>query len=336
MLYIIVAILAFGILIIIHELGHFIMAKVNGVKVEEFSIGMGPKLLSKKGKETEYLIKLLPIGGYVKMLGEDSSVEDERSFSSKTPLRRMSIIIAGVIMNYILGILIFSLISFNFGYTKPILNNVLDNTPASQSGLQKGDEIVKIDDTKVFIAKDILVGLYISKEEDIDLTIKRNGEILNYNVIPLEEDGRKSIGIEFEQSKNHDFIGSVKQGLKETASCVSQTFIGLRMIFTGEANLKKDVGGPITIIKMTTATAKAGVWSLLSFMAFISVNLAVMNLLPIPALDGGWCVILLIELITRRKVPEKIVEGLNAFGFMLLMGLMLLVTVKDILFPIKF
>ena len=140
----------------------------------------------------------------------------------------------------------------------------------------------------------------------------------------------------FQQLQNPGIGESFKQSFNQTASLVSQTFKGLEMIFTGKANLKTDVGGPITIIKMSAATAQSGIWNLANFVGFLSVNLAVFNLLPFPALDGGWCVILLIELITRRKVPDKIVGILNYVGFAALIGLMILVTIKDIVFPVKF
>ena len=171
-MYIILAILAFGLLILVHELGHFTLAKLNGVKVEEFSIGMGPRIFSKKGKETYYSLSLFPIGGYVKMMGEDGEVDDERSFSAKSPLRRISIIIAGVFMNYILAIIILSAVSFNFGFSKPIINTIEEKSGAMEAGLMPGDEIVKIDGTKVFTSEDVQYGIGLSKDDGIDLVIK--------------------------------------------------------------------------------------------------------------------------------------------------------------------
>ena len=174
-MYIILAILAFGLLIIVHELGHFTLAKLNGVRVEEFSIGMGPRIVSKKGKETTYSLSLFPIGGYVKMMGEDGEVDDERSFSAKSPLRRISIIIAGVVMNYILAIIIFTAVSFNFGFAKPVVNTVAENSGAVEAGLQSGDKIVKIDGSKVFTADDVKMGIMLSKDDTVDLIVNRNG-----------------------------------------------------------------------------------------------------------------------------------------------------------------
>ncbi|NFT07129.1 MULTISPECIES: M50 family metallopeptidase [Clostridium] len=331
------AILAFSVLIIVHELGHFTLAKLNGVRVEEFAIGMGPKVFSKKGKETTYSLRLFPIGGFVNMMGEEEAVQDNRSFSEKSPLRRISIIIAGAVMNYILAIVIFACIAGKFGYKVPEVVNVLPDYPAIESGLQEGDKFIKIDGSKVFTADDVTAGILMAKGAPVDLTVKRGNEIKNFTVTPkLSEENQYMVGIGFGVETNPSIGSSIKHSVNQTASLVSQTFKGLKMIFTGKSNLKTDVGGPLTIIKMSAKTAESGIWNLMYFVGFISVSLAVFNMLPFPALDGGWTVILLIELITRRKVPDKIVETLNYVGFMCLIGLMILVTIKDIIFPVKF
>ncbi|OOM72306.1 putative zinc metalloprotease [Clostridium puniceum] len=336
-MYIIMAILAFGVLIIVHELGHFTLAKLNGVRVEEFSIGMGPKIFSKQGKETKYSLALFPIGGYVKMMGEEENVEDERSFSAKSPLRRISIIIAGVFMNYVLAIVIFATIIHNFGYRSTTLAEVQPSSPAQEAGILTGDKVLKVNGLTAFSFENIQAGIALSYGNSINMIVDRNGEKKEITVTPRKNDeGQLLIGVSFPKVQDPTLGESFKQSFKQTASLVTQTFKGLEMIFTGKANLKTDVGGPITIIKMSAATAESGIWNLASFVGFLSVNLAVFNLLPFPALDGGWCVILLIELITRRKVPDKIVGALNYVGFAALIGLMILVTIKDILFPVKF
>lgn len=336
-MYIIFAILAFSLLIIVHELGHFVMAKVNGIKVEEFAIGMGPKIFSVQGKETKYSIGIFPIGGYVKMLGEEEDVEDNRSFSSKSPLRRISVILAGAIMNFLLALVIFTLILSKNGYTIPEVGEVQGNSPAFEAGLKTGDKFLNINGEKVFSADDVSVGIAMSKGEPINVVFERVGETKELTITPkLNEENKYYIGFYFGIEKNPTFLEGVKQSFKQTTTLVMQTFKGLKMMVTGEANLKTDVGGPVTIIKMTGQAAKGGFENLMYFTAFISVNLAVFNLLPFPALDGGWTVILLIELITKKKVPEKIVSTVNYVGMMLLFGFMILVTVKDIMFPIKF
>lgn len=338
-MYIIMAILGFSLLVIVHELGHFIMAKANGIKVEEFSIGMGPEVFSKKGKETQYSLRLFPIGGYVKMLGEEEVSNDERSFSSKSPLRRISVIIAGVTMNIIFAIIAISIVIANRGYTEPVLSKLEPNTPAVESGLQVGDRIVSIDGSKVFTTTDVSMGIQMSKGDSVDLVVDRNGSKENITVTPrlVEQDGSKAyqIGFYYTYVEKPSLIQSIKESFNETISLVSQTYKSLAMMVTGKVNFKTDVGGPVTIIKMSTEVAKNGLLSLTYFLGFLSINLAVFNLLPFPALDGGWTVILLIELITRRKVPDKIVGAANYVGFMILIGFMILVTLKDILFPIS-
>ena len=274
-MYLIFALVAFSILIIIHELGHFTLAKLNGVCVEEFAIGMGPKLFGFKGKETEYNLRVLPFGGFVRMLGEEGgAIKDNRAFNAKTPLQKISIIVAGATMNYVLALLIFGL-------------------------------------------------------------IERNGEKIIKEIVPtIDETGNSVIGITHEFVKNPTIGESIVQGFKDTITMVSQTFKSLKMMFTGEANFKTDVGGPITIVKMSSQAAKAGIWTLMEFTAFMSVQLAVFNLLPLPALDGGLILIQILELITRKKIPEKFVGVVNSVGFALLMLLMVVVTLKDIIFPV--
>lgn len=338
-MYIIYALLGFSLLIIVHELGHFTLAKLNGIKVEEFSIGMGPKILSTQGKETKYSIGLFPIGGYVKMMGEEEEVKDERSFSSKSPLRRISVIIAGAAMNFLLAIIIFTMISNKFGYTLPEVNSVLEGSPAMEAGLLVGDKFLKVDGSRVISSDDIVIGINLAKGNPVDFLIERNGEKKEITITPklMEENGVESykIGFGFNVIKNPTILQAFKQSFRETAAAISQTYRGLKMMITGNVNFKTDVGGPVSIIKLSSEAAKNGIWTLMNFIAFISINLAVFNMLPFPALDGGWTVILLIELITRRKVPDKVVGAMNYVGMMLLFGLMILVTIKDILFPIQ-
>lgn len=351
-IYFIMALLGFGVLVFIHELGHFTLAKINGVKVNEFAIGMGPKVFSINGKETEYSLRLFPIGGFVDMMGEQEDVDDERSFSRKSPLRRISIIVAGVTMNYILAIVIFAVMAFNLGYSEPIINRVQENTPAEESGLLAGDKIKKVDDLKVFISDDVSTGILMKKGETVTFVVDRNGETKNIEVTPkyvdvtdangevvTDEEGNPQqslkVGVEF-AVQEPTILGSIKQGIIQTKSAVYQTYKSLKMMVTGEVNFKTDVGGPVTIIKMSTKSASLGIWQFLYFIGFISVNLAVMNLLPFPALDGGWTVILLIELITRKKIPQTWLERINGAGFAILILFMILVTIKDILIPINF
>lgn len=338
-MYILLAILGFSLLIIVHELGHFIMAKVNGIKVEEFSIGMGPEVLSRKGKETQYSLRLLPIGGYVKMLGEEGDNKDERSFASKSPLRRISVVIAGAVMNFIFALIMFGIVVGNRGYFDVTVGSIGENTAALESGLQVGDRILKVNNSKVYTTTDISLAIQFSKGDTLSFLIDRDGEKKEVELTPrlVEENGEQvyKIGYFYNRIDSPTVSQSFKQSFKETASLVNQTFKSLRMMVTGDVNFKTDVGGPITIIKISSHAAKSGLMTLGYLLAFLSVNLAVFNLLPFPALDGGWTAILLIEYITKRKIPDKIVGTLNYAGFLILMGFMLLVTLKDILFPVN-
>ena len=309
-MYIIFALLAFSALILVHELGHFIVAKLNGIYVEEFAIGMGPKLFGVKVGETEYNLRILPFGGFVKMLGEEDESDDSRSLNAKTPIQRILVMGAGAFMNYVLALIIFIGLAMSSGFAENKVASVVPNSPAQEIGIEQGDEFLKIDGN-------------------------RGNDVLTKTVQPiLNESGMYQVGISYALVEKPTLLQGIKQGFNETRSLVSQSFIALKTIVTGEANLKTDVGGPVTIIKMSGQAAKAGANTLLWFMAFLSVQLAVFNLLPFPALDGGRIFIELIQMIIRKEIPAKYIEAVNTVGFMLLMGLMVLVTIKDIIFPI--
>ncbi|WP_297631379.1 RIP metalloprotease RseP [uncultured Clostridium sp.] len=342
-MYVIFAILAFSSLIIVHELGHFIVAKLNGVKVIEFSIGMGPKLFSINKNDTKYSLGILPIGGYVQMAGEydednnegNERKDEEGTLNSKSPLQKIAVMIAGVVMNIILAIVIFGAMGSHFGYNTQTINSVEKNSPAYEAGIRQGDTIEKINGSKVIATTDITSEILMSNGNDVNLLIDRNGENLDIKVKPKEIEGSYLIGVTFKSVKNVGIVQSLKHGVNESLSVIKQTYIGIKNLATGKGSFTKDVGGPVTIIKMTGEAAKMGIWPLLNLTAFLSINLAVINFLPIPALDGGRCLMYIFEVITRIKVPTKVENVINTIGFILLMGLMLVVTLKDILFPIN-
>lgn len=334
-MYIIFALLAFSALILIHELGHFILAKINGIYVEEFAIGMGPRLFGFKINETEYNLRVLPFGGFVRMLGEEEDSNDSRSLSAKSPIQRILVMGAGAFMNYVLALIIFSGMAMHNGYVENKVINIVPNSPAQEIGIEKGDEFLKIDGHRIYTTKDFTVGLALAKGEPVNLEIKRGNEVLNKTVKPMvNEEGMYQVGIGYGVVKDPSLIQGIKYGFNETRSLISQVFISLKSMVTGNLNFKKDVGGPVTIIKMSGQAAKAGIETLLWFMAFLSVQLAVFNLLPFPALDGGRIFIELIQMITRKEIPSKYVDAVNTVGFALLMGLMVIVTIKDIIFPV--
>lgn len=334
-MYIIFALLAFSALILVHELGHFIVAKLNGIYVEEFAIGMGPKLFGVKVGETEYNLRILPFGGFVKMLGEDGDSNDSRSLNAKTPLQKIFVMGAGAFMNYVLALVIFIGLAISSGFSENKVASVVPNSPAQDIGIEKGDEFLKINGNKIHTTNDFIMGLSLAKGNPVELEIKRGSDILVRTVQPaLNDSGVYQVGISYEFVEKPSLLQGIKQGFNETRSLVYQSFFALKTIVTGDANLKTDVGGPVTIIKMSGQAAKAGANTLLWFMAFLSVQLAVFNLLPFPALDGGRIFIELIQMITRKEIPSRYIDAVNTIGFMMLMGLMVLVTIKDIIFPI--
>ena len=361
---IIFTIIAFSMLIIVHELGHYIMAKLNNVRVDEFKIGFGPSLFKIQGKETLYSLNIIPFGGAViingmydedeKEEGEESedlddsgykevslyrnaSNNDNRSFQNINNFRKISIIIAGVVMNVIFAIVLFGLIGYNKGYTIPAIDQVSENSAAAESGLKPGDKFVEVNGHKIWTSDDLSTGLMFSKGEAIELKVERDGIVKDYTITPKynEEEGRYIIGFTFAKETSPSILESIKYGFSECASVISQTFMSLKMLVTGEIGFVEGLGGPVTILRASNEAAKLGIWNLMFFTGFVSINLAIMNMLPFPALDGGWSIFLLFELITGKKIPSKVFNVINTVGFMLLMGLMVLVTIKDILFPFK-
>ncbi len=336
LIYIFGAILAFSVLVIIHELGHFTLAKLNGVKVEEFSLGMGPKIFSIRGKETEYLIKALPIGGYVKMLGEEEKVADVRSFSSKSPVQKLSIIAAGPLMNFVLAIFIFAIVGSIRGFAVPIVDTVDQDKPAYAAGIQKGDKIVGVNNKKIKTWDDFFTEVYMANGSSLNIKLSRNGEIKSVDVTPIKdtEENRYIVGIRPILLENPSISQSVSYGFTQTNTIIGQTFGVLKTIFTGKASAG-DIGGPITIIKVSTKAAEQGIIPLMAFAAYLSVQLAIFNIIPFPALDGGWIFLLLFEIITRKKIDDNKIGIINYIGFAILMALMVVVVIKDILYPIK-
>ncbi len=334
-MYIISAILAFSILIIVHELGHFTLAKLNGVMVEEFSLGMGPKLFSISGKETKYSIRLLPIGGFVKMLGDDSKCDDPRAFNNKHPLRKLSIVAAGPIMNILLAIVFFA-ISSNRGLIVPTVGEIQKNMPAQTAGIMHGDKLTKFNGKNINQWDDFLLGMYDNKGEEIVITVKRDNQTIPFTLKPIynEKEKRYMIGLGGTLEKP-TFSEAVTYGFKETGLMVKMTGTFFKTLFTGKANMN-DVGGPISVIRLTGEAAKSGLYVLMSVAGFISIQLGLFNIIPFPALDGGYIFLYLYQLITRKEFDDNTLGIINYIGFVLLMTLMVLVVFKDIMHPMKF
>jgi len=334
--YYIMAILAFSLLVIIHELGHFTLCKLNGVKVSEFSLGMGPKLFGIKGKETEYLIKAFPIGGYVKMEGEDGGSDDPRSFTNKTPLQKLSIVSAGAIMNLILAVVLFAIVGASTGKIVPVIGEIVPNGAAMKAGMQVGDKITKVNKVRIDKWEQFINEIGISKGENISIEIVRNSKVKTLSLKPIKnvEENRFMVGIAGKQEKMN-FGEVVSYGFTQTISTSKLIFGFLGSVFHGKVSAN-DVGGPISIIRISTMAAQSGIINLMMLTAMLSVQLGIINILPFPALDGGWIFMLLFEIISGKKLDDNKVGIVNYIGFMILMAFMVFIVIKDIVSPMKF
>lgn len=331
-MYLLLSIFAFGLLVLGHEFGHFIIARANGVTVEEFSVGMGPRIWKKQGKNTLYSLKALPIGGSVKMFGETEDESGEGSFFSKSPIRKISIIAAGPIMNIIMALgVLFVVVLFN-GYSSNVVGEVLPDSPAEAAGITAGDQIVRVNDERAYTFQDVSTYIAYNGFNDVTLEIEtENGTVIK-TITPMDSEGRPLVGFVPASVENPGFFESVGESVNQARSLITQTLFSLKILFSGQASLN-DFGGPVTIFKISSEVASVSLWGLASFAAFLSINLAVLNLIPFPALDGGWILILLVEIITRKRLPDKFVGIWNTIGFVVLMSFMLLITFKDIFLP---
>lgn len=325
----IAAIFVFLIVILIHELGHFTVAKMVGIKVNELSIGMGPRFYHRKRGDTEYSIRALPIGGYVKMEGEDEESDDPRGFSKKSPLARIAVVAAGAIMNFILAIIVLAIISFMVGEPTTTISEIIENSPAELAGLRPGDNIISISDNKIDSWDDIVNSIENSDiNSQLEIKVERGSDIISIFVTPRIEDGRKIIGIVPEGEGN--LLVAIKEGFLNTAYFIKLMFDFIITAFNGNVSVD-DLAGPLGVITVVSQAANQGITSLLYLLAFISVNLGFINLLPFPALDGGRIVFLLVELVRGKPIDQK-KEGLIHFvGLILLFALMIFVTYNDIL-----
>lgn len=324
------AIFVFMLVIVVHEFGHFITAKMVGIKVHEFSIGMGPKLFHKKGEETDYYLRAFPIGGYVRMEGEDESSDDPRSFNKKPAWARILVVAAGAIMNFILAIVVFTIVAYNTGTPTTVIDEVIKDSPAYEVGIKTGDKIIRINNIETKNWKSIVKEISNSdSKKDMNITVIRNSKNVDFVLRPKYDEESKKVIIGIVPKSEKSFISSVKNGFETTGTVLGLMFQFLRMLFRGQVK-SDDLSGPIGVIYTVGEAAKYGFINVLYLLGFISVNLGFFNLLPIPALDGSRILFLLIELFRGKPMnPEK--EGFVHFiGFVLLLALMVFVTYSDI------
>ncbi len=345
---IVFAILLFSFLVFIHELGHFLVAKLSGVQVNEFAIFMGPAIFKKQVGETLYSIRCIPIGGYCAMEGEDEDTESPRSFQKAAWWKRLLILVAGAAMNFLTGLLLLAIV---FAPARQLATPVIDSFEADctlngDGGLQEGDRIWKVDGERIYVQSDFAMILNLNGGETHDLVVIRDGAKVELKDFRMEkhtfanEDGTSSerYGMSF-TVENATFGRKLAYVWNSARDTVRTVRLSLQMLLTGKAGLK-DMSGPVGIVQMMSQTADAAasrldaLYDLLYFGAFIAINLAVMNLLPLPALDGGRVVALLlttaVEAVTRKKINPKYEGYLHGVGMVLLLILMAVIMCKDI------
>ena len=362
-LYILLALFVFGLLVMIHELGHFLVARAFGVGIREFSIGMGPKIFSWKGKKqwaegenavpavrldengelqdepndervTVYSLRALPIGGYVSMVGEDEESSSPAAFGNKPVWQRILIVIAGAVMNIVLGFLLMLVLVLN---TPQLASNKIgefhEGATSPAYGLQIGDEVTHVNGTRVHTGNELVYEVMNQGYEPIDLTVERNGEKIELNDIIFP--GMEAEGIAFGSpdfrvfAEQRTFGNLLKHTFFRSLSTVKMIYDQLFDLITGRFGMNA-VSGPIGVTEAMTDAAKSGFDTFLYLVIVITINLGVFNLLPIPALDGGRLLFLLVELITRRPVNKKVEGYIHFAGLMILFGLMILIACKDI------
>lgn len=337
-MYILIAILIFGILIFVHELGHFLFAKKFGVAITEFSMGMGPKIVSKKGKDdVEYSLRALPIGGFVAMVGEEEDSDDPNSFDRKPAWQRFVIVIAGALMNLLVGIIIVFFITLsNDIYASNVVGEFYDSS-VSNEFLQVGDEIIEVDGNRVHIGQELNYEILRNGYEPVTVTVIRNGEKITGTVRfgTQTEQGIVFGSMDFKvMPEKRDFGSVIKYTFYTCKSIITMVWESLFDLLTGRYGIEQ-VSGPIGVTEVISEAAKVDFSSVFYIAAVLAVNLGIFNLIPFPALDGGTLVFLLVEMITKKKIPKNVEYIIKAIGFLLLMALVVFVAFKDIVFLFK-
>lgn len=330
--------------IFIHEFGHFLFAKKNGIYVYEFSLGMGPRLLKfkRKNDETEYSIRLFPIGGYVQMAGEsieeDKNIPKEKNMQSKTWSQKFSVIIAGILFNFLLSIVILFIIGLIHGYqnTTPILSNITENSPAYVSGLENGDIVTSINGKKIQTVDRFLLEMQVYMGKNIELEVKdSNNNSKTVTVEPekvISKDKKVSYvyGFGLKTQYEKGFFNAIKYAFTKFGSLVWQMLLIIWYLLTGKLSIAS-LSGPIGIFNVVKQTAATGFLNIVYLTGYISLNLGFMNLLPIPALDGGRLLFLIIEKIIGRPVNPKVENAIHSVTFALLMILIVVISFNDVL-----
>ena len=336
---IILAIIIFSFIVFFHEFGHFILAKKNGIDVEEFAIGMGPALCSKEYKGTKYAIRLFPIGGYCAMGEDEAATDSPNNFNNKSVWARISVIAAGPIFNFILAFVFAVILTAMVGYDPPVVREVEQGYPAAEAGIQKGDIIVKMGNKKINIYREISIYNQFHQGEDVEITYIHDGKKQTVTLAPKmdEESGYTRIGITGSGNTKANIFTSIQYGVYEVKFWICTTLESLKMLITGQIGADQ-LSGPVGIVSVVDNTYQQSksyglfivIAQMLNIAILLSANLGVMNLLPLPALDGGRLVFLFVEAIRRKRIPPEKEGYVHLVGIALLMVLMVFVMFNDI------
>ena len=338
----VIGVLLFGFVIFFHELGHFLMAKASDIRVNEFSVGMGPKLFSRQKGETLYSLRLLPIGGYCAMEGEDEDSDDPRAFGKKSVWKRMLVVVAGGVFNMILGLILMTIMLIpQDTYATTTIAEFVEDSSLEKAGAQVGDRIVEVDGYAIYTDRDLSFALALAKPEAVSFVMERDGKRVDLGTFAMKSqqvEGRAVVSMDFWVVPEARTVpGLISRAWADTFSMVRMVIESLKGIVTGRFGLN-EVAGPVGTAQAITKVAGMGlaesfgkaVSNILYMIIMITVNLGVVNLLPLPALDGGRLLFLLWEAVTRKPVPQKYEGWIHGAGFVLLMVLMVVITFSDI------
>ena len=324
---IIYALLIICVLIFFHELGHFMAAKACGVKVNEFAIGMGPKVLKKQKGETLYSVRAFPLGGFCAMEGEDEDSQDERAFNRKSVWKKAIIIVAGAAMNLIIAIILMIAVNYMNGVPTTTISQVEENSPAYTAGIQKGDKILSINDKKINSWDDVQAVKNAVNTRELNIKVQRKDTELNIKTTLKENDRKKIIGIVPVSEKN--IVKAIANGPSATWNMAKSMYSGLYSLITGKVSAK-ELSGPVGIVYLINKGISRGFATVLYLTSLISLNLAIINMLPLPALDGGRLLMVIIRRLTGKAISSKVEGVIHAVGLGLLLLLTIYVTWNDI------
>ena len=329
-----VAVLVLFSVIIIHEFGHFLLAKLNGIRVNEFALGFGPRLLHKKIGETDYALRLIPFGGFCAMEGEDEVSEDPRAFGNQAAWRRLLVVLAGAVFNLILGfILAVFIVLPQELFATPQVADFVEDAVSVTTGLQEEDTILSVNGRKVFTVYDLSYLMKTDEDGLLDFVVERNGEkvdLKNVRFDLTEENGIRTIRLDFRvYGEKRTFLSVMKNSFLTTLSYGRIVYLSFFDLLRGRFGLN-DMSGPVGITAAIGDAARESLNNVLFLACLITINLGLFNLFPLPALDGGRAVFLLLEIIRRKPVPAKYERWVHAAGFVFLIGLLILISFKDI------